>query len=75
MASARGGAGSRPATVATIAAREEDSRLILTVENDRGPPAAATGETGTGVGLVNVRERLAARFGRGADCEAAPLPG
>jgi two-component system LytT family sensor kinase len=62
----------------TIAAREEDSRLILTVENDRGPPAAAlaaAGETGTGVGLVNVRERLAARFGRGADFEAAPLPG
>jgi two-component system, LytTR family, sensor kinase len=59
--------------VLTIAAREEDSRLILTVENDCGPPAAATGEAGTGVGLVNVRERLAARFGRGADCEAAPL--
>jgi LytS/YehU family sensor histidine kinase len=60
----------------TIAAREEDARLILTVQNDRGP--AATGgeaERGTGVGLANVRERLAARFGRAADCETAPLPG
>ncbi|MEA3001142.1 MAG: two-component system, LytTR family, sensor kinase [Sphingomonadales bacterium] len=60
----------------TIAAREEDARLILTVENDRGPVAPG-GETerGTGVGLANVRERLGARFGRAADCEAAPLPG
>jgi hypothetical protein len=61
--------------VLTIAAREEDARLVLTVENDRGPPSGATDETGTGVGLANVCERLAARFGRGADCEAAALPG
>src|SRR3954469_2766180 len=59
----------------TIAAREEDSRLILTVQNDRGPASAAADESGTGVGLANVCERLAARFGRGAECEAAPLPG
>jgi two-component sensor histidine kinase len=58
----------------TIAAREEDARLILTVENDRGPESAAADGTGTGVGLANVCERLAARFGRSADCLAVPLP-
>ena len=59
----------------TIAAREEDARLILMVENDRGPAEPATDEHGTGVGLVNVCERLAARFGSEAACEHGPLPG
>jgi LytS/YehU family sensor histidine kinase len=59
----------------TIAAREEDARLILTVENDRGPAEPARDEHGTGVGLVNVCERLAARFGAEATCEHGPLPG
>jgi two-component system LytT family sensor kinase len=59
----------------TIAAREEDSRLILTVENDRGPADPAKDGHGTGVGLVNVCERLAARFGGEALCEHGPLPG
>ena len=59
----------------TIAAREEDAQLILTVENDRGPAEAAGSEHGTGVGLVNVCERLAARFGGGATCEHGPLLG
>ena len=59
----------------TIAAREEDSQLILTVENDRGPPEPVRGEHDTGVGLANVCERLAARFGGEAACESGPLPG
>jgi LytS/YehU family sensor histidine kinase len=58
-----------------IAAREEDSQLVLTVENDRGPDEPAKGEPGTGVGLANVCERLAARFGGAAACEHGPLPG
>jgi hypothetical protein len=58
----------------TVTAREEDSRLILTVENDRGPSGPARDEHGTGVGLVNVCERLAARFGALATCEHGPLP-
>jgi hypothetical protein len=59
----------------TISAREEDARLVLTVENDRGPSGAATGAgNGTGVGLANVCERLAARFGAAGECEAEPLP-
>ncbi|MBV8687378.1 MAG: histidine kinase [Alphaproteobacteria bacterium] len=61
--------------VLTIAAREEDSSLILSVENDRGPAPGAAPGAGTGVGLANVCERLAARFGGAADCEAGPLPG
>ena len=59
----------------TIAAREEDSQLVLTVENDRGPPEPIRGEHDTGVGLTNVCERLAARFGGEAACEHGPLPG
>jgi two-component system LytT family sensor kinase len=60
----------------TIAALERDARLILIVENDRGPAERAESEQhGTGVGLVNVCERLAARFGAEADCEHGPLPG
>jgi LytS/YehU family sensor histidine kinase len=61
--------------VLTIAAREEDARLVLTVANDRGPSGAGVGAgNGTGVGLANVCERLAARFGRAAECDAGPLP-
>jgi hypothetical protein len=58
----------------TIAAREQDSELILTVENDRGPSEPVKSEHCTGVGLVNVCERLAARFGSEAECEHGPLP-
>jgi LytS/YehU family sensor histidine kinase len=60
----------------TIRAREEDARLLLSVENDRGPavPAEREGER-TGVGLANVCERLAARFGPEGECEHGPLPG
>jgi two-component system LytT family sensor kinase len=59
----------------TIAAREEDSQLLLTVENDRGPAEPTKSEHDTGVGLANVCERLAARFGGEAACEHGPLPG
>lgn len=58
----------------TVGARDEDARLILTVENDRGPAEPAKGEQGTGVGLVNVCGRLAARFGAEATCDHGPLP-
>ncbi len=59
----------------TVAAREQDAQLILVVQNDRGPAEPAKGKHGTGVGLVNVCERLAARFGAEATCEHGPLPG
>ena len=52
----------RPVTV-TISAREEDGRLVLTVADD-GP--GANSASGFGIGLANVRDRLAARFGKDA---------
>jgi two-component system LytT family sensor kinase len=57
-----------------IEAREEDARLILTVENDGAGPRGPE-EHGTGVGLANVCERLTARFGAAGECEASALPG
>ncbi len=52
---------SAPVTI-TIAAREEAGMLHLTVSDDGDqPPGPADG--GNGIGLVNVRDRLAARFG------------
>jgi hypothetical protein len=64
----------RPVTL-RIAARVEDSRLVLTVENDGGAANGAHAPDGTGVGLTNVCERLAARFGAAAECDHGPLPG
>jgi hypothetical protein len=59
----------------TVTAREEDARLLLSVENDCGSPApAAPGNGRPSVGLVNVRERLAARFGPEGECVHGPLP-
>jgi hypothetical protein len=63
-----------PVTLA-IRAREEDARLLLSVENDRGPAAATNGHDHAGVGLANVRGRLAARFGDEGECVHGPLPG
>ncbi len=64
-------ASTRPVTL-RIAAREVDGLLVLTVADD-GPGLAA--ESGsTGIGLANVRSRLAARFGDRATVESGPLP-
>ena len=65
---------SEPVTVA-IRAREEKGRLILTVENDGKAAEAEHDGRGTGVGMINVCERLAARYGELGDCEHGPLPG
>ena len=55
----------RPVTI-TLAACEEHGRLVLTVADDGpGTPADASG-AGCGIGLQNVRDRLAARFGSDA---------
>jgi len=58
----------------TIAARAEDSRLVLTVENDCAPAGCDEAPAGTGVGLANVCDRLAARFGTAATCDHGPSP-
>ena len=60
-----------------INARERGDRLVLTVENSTvvGPREPGRAE-GTGVGLRNVRDRLAARFGDEGRCVwRSPEPG
>ncbi|TFU05539.1 sensor histidine kinase [Polymorphobacter arshaanensis] len=61
----------RPVTL-TIRARAEGVRLHITVEDDGNNPG--TVPCG-GVGWRNVCDRLAARYGDRARCEAGPLPG
>jgi LytS/YehU family sensor histidine kinase len=62
----------RPVTV-TIRARSDEGRLFLTVEDDGAAESAIASEPaekpkGHGVGLRNVCDRLAARFGSDATC-------
>jgi len=63
----------------TLAAREEYGRLVLTVSDD-GQASDAEGDRGEaragyGIGLVNVRDRLEARFGAEATIVSGPVPG
>ena len=62
-----------PVTVA-IRAREQDGCLIVEIENGGAEPSGDE-EHGTGVGLINVCDRLAARYGDDARCDHGPLPG
>lgn len=62
----------QPVTI-TIRARKEGGTLHLSVEDDAQPIQQAA--PGTGVGLTNVRERLAARFDGTARVAAGPRPG
>jgi LytS/YehU family sensor histidine kinase len=54
----------------TIEAKVEDGRLLLVVENPRDPDSPS--REGTGLGLENVRRRLAAVYGREAGFRVAP---
>lgn len=56
-----------PARVAIAARPEPDGRICLSVENSM-PPSGERGNEGLGIGLANVANRLAARFGGDADC-------
>ncbi|PKB13989.1 histidine kinase [Novosphingobium kunmingense] len=62
----------RPVTV-SIAARSEGDALILEVGDD-GLGASGEAAKGFGIGLANVRDRLAARYGEAADLSAGPRP-
>jgi LytS/YehU family sensor histidine kinase len=66
-----------PVTLAVIAKRCGEC-LEVVVENDGGQyfhrVADARNGAGTGVGLLNVRERLRARFGEEASCRAGHDP-
>jgi two-component system LytT family sensor kinase len=60
---------SKPVTI-TISAREEYGRLVLEVSDDgRG---SSEGAKGFGIGLANVRDRLAARYGEEASLTSGP---
>ncbi|AKM11945.1 sensor histidine kinase [Croceicoccus naphthovorans] len=62
---------SRPVTI-RIAAREEYERLVVTISDD-GPGASDDGKNGGfGIGLANVKDRLAARFGEEASVVSGP---
>ena len=63
----------RPVTV-KIAAREDHGALVLEVSND-GPGPAEGVPSGFGIGLANVRDRLAARYGDSASLTSGPAPG
>jgi two-component system LytT family sensor kinase len=68
----------RPVTIA-ISAREEFGRLVVTVADD-GPgiaqdPQGKSEVGGFGIGLANVRDRLAARFGEEAMIVSGPVEG
>lgn len=60
----------RPVTVG-IRAEAVGHRLDLVVEDD-GDALPTAGDGGCGVGLANVRARLAARYGDAAHCTAGP---
>ena len=64
-------ASTRPVTI-RIAAQEAGGQLVLTVADDG--PGKIGQQGGTGIGLENVRSRLAARFGKAARVESGPLP-
>ena len=62
----------RPVTI-RIAAREEAGQLVLDVSDD-GPVVPDDGEHGFGIGLANVRDRLAVRYGDDASLVSGPDP-
>jgi signal transduction histidine kinase len=64
-------ASTHPVTV-RIAAEEAGGMLVMTVADDG--PGKGGQQGGTGIGLENVRSRLAARFGKDARVESGPLP-
>jgi hypothetical protein len=63
-----------PVTIA-IEARVEDDILCLTVTNDVGTDAVSAKTAGAGVGLKNVRRRLATLYGEKASLDAHPVDG
>jgi two-component sensor histidine kinase len=70
-----GVATSRAPVTITIEATVREDTLCLTVTNDVGTDAVSAKTAGAGVGLKNVRRRLAALYGDKASLDARPLDG
>lgn len=62
------------ATLVALDARVENGRLVVVVSDD-GPGVPTGGTSGTGVGLANVRERLATLYGERQRLETTSRPG
>lgn len=62
----------RPVTL-TVAAREEYGCLVIEVADDG--PVAKDAQPGFGIGLANVRDRLAARYGDAGQISSGPVVG
>lgn len=58
-----------------ISARREGADLVLTVANDAPGPERASAVSGEGVGLANIRERLATLYGERASLDFVHTPG
>lgn len=68
-------ASAAPVTVC-LEAREEYGRLVITVADNAAPKKKGAGKSdGFGIGLANVRDRLAARFGADATVTSGPVEG
>jgi two-component sensor histidine kinase len=65
-------ASQKPVTVA-IKARREGGQLVITVSDD-GPGADRAKADGCGIGLVNVRDRLRARYGQAGTLTSGKRP-
>ena len=62
----------RPVTV-RIAARRLDNGVAISVTDD-GDTIKGKSDSGSGIGLANVRDRIEARYGERGRLEAGPLP-
>lgn len=61
-----------PATL-SVSAQEAEGALILAVVNTRAPGSATDDRAGTGIGLANIRQRLAIRYHGRAVLETGPI--
>jgi signal transduction histidine kinase len=57
----------------TVSARAADGALILAVVNTCEPGSTADNRPGTGIGLANIRQRLAIRYQGRASLETGPI--